>query len=232
MQLQHISAQLRVLADPTRLRIVHLLWRFRPNELSAGELVDVLAAPQPNVSRHLKVLHEARVVCRRVDGLFRYYALVEEPSRLQQALLGSLEIFVPYAPTVQEDLRRARDTFSPASAPDSEDDRRSGEYVTKELLFASGGEQEDRVFAALDSQPRRRMLDIIKRVPGSTVQRVAASFDITRIAVMRHLRVLEEAELVLSFRQGRERHLYYNPVPLQLVYDRWTSELGAVFARA
>jgi DNA-binding transcriptional ArsR family regulator len=55
-------------------------------------------------------------------------------------------------------------------------------------------------------------------------------FEISRIAVMKHLRVLERSELVISQKQGRTRQLYFNAVPIQLVYDRWTTEYSAYWA--
>ena len=60
----------------------------------------------------------------------------------------------------------------------------------------------DNVFQALSSQARRRMLDIIKSLPGCSVNDVAKYFDMSRIAVMKHLRVLEEAQLIISQKKG------------------------------
>lgn len=86
------------------------------------------------------------------------------------------------------------------------------------------------VFHALGSATRRRILDIVKAEPGCAVGEVARHFDTTRIAVMRHLRVLEEAELLISRREGRRRRLYHNAVPIQLIHDRWTTEYGALWS--
>lgn len=88
----------------------------------------------------------------------------------------------------------------------------------------------DAVFAALASAPRRRILDILKASPGCNVQHVAAFFDVSRIQVLKHLRVLEAASLVVSRKEGRERRLYFNPVPIQLIHDRWTTEFSAHWA--
>jgi DNA-binding transcriptional ArsR family regulator len=89
----------------------------------------------------------------------------------------------------------------------------------------------DAVFAALASEPRRRVLDVLKKEPGCNVNRVCDFFDdMGRIAVMKHLSVLEEANLVLSERLGRERLLYFNPVPIHMIYDRWTTEFSAYWA--
>lgn len=86
------------------------------------------------------------------------------------------------------------------------------------------------VFDALGSPVRRRVLDIVKNDPGCTVGEVAAHFDTTRIAVMRHIRLLEEAALLVSQKEGRKRRLYHNAVPIQMIYDRWTSEYSALWA--
>ena len=88
----------------------------------------------------------------------------------------------------------------------------------------------DAVFRALASEPRRRILDIVKNRPGCNVNDVAASFDMSRIAVMKHLRQLEEAQLILSRKEGRDRRLFHNAVPIQMIYDRWTTEYSALWA--
>jgi predicted transcriptional regulator len=88
----------------------------------------------------------------------------------------------------------------------------------------------DATFAALASAPRRRILDILKKEPGCNVNRVCEFFDFGRIAVMKHLDVLEDASLVISEKVGRERLLYFNPVPIHMIYDRWTTEFSAYWA--
>ncbi|HLX24363.1 MAG TPA: helix-turn-helix transcriptional regulator [Usitatibacter sp.] len=85
----------------------------------------------------------------------------------------------------------------------------------------------DATFAALASAARRRILDILKKEPGCNVNRVCEFFDIGRIAVMKHLDALEEANLLVSEKVGRERLLYFNPVPIHMIHDRWTTELSA-----
>jgi predicted transcriptional regulator len=86
------------------------------------------------------------------------------------------------------------------------------------------------VFDALGSAPRRRILDIVKAEPGCTIGEVAAQFDVSRIAVMHQIRVLEEAQLLVSQKEGRKRRLYFNAVPIQMIHDRWTTELSAFWA--
>ena len=88
----------------------------------------------------------------------------------------------------------------------------------------------DPVFKALANADRRRMLDVIRAHPGSTVGDVAARFGLSRVTVMQHLHVLRAAELVVVEPDGRARRLYFNVVPIQMIYDRWTDELSGFFA--
>ena len=85
----------------------------------------------------------------------------------------------------------------------------------------------DRVFYALSHTSRRDILDMLRDKPGQTVGEVARQFDVTRIAVMNHLKVLEEAQLVISEKDGRSRRLYLNAVPIQAIYERWTDTFSA-----
>ncbi len=91
-------------------------------------------------------------------------------------------------------------------------------------------DEMDAVFAALASEPRRRILDVLKKEPGANVGRVSEFFGIGRVAVMKHLAVLEAAGLVVSERAGRERRLWFNPVPIHMIYDRWTTEFSDYWA--
>jgi predicted transcriptional regulator len=91
-------------------------------------------------------------------------------------------------------------------------------------------ESMDCVFSALAHASRRRILDLLKSMPGCSVNDLCKYFEISRIAVMKHLRVLEEADLVISQKAGRTRELYFNAVPIQLIYDRWTTEYSAFWA--
>jgi len=88
----------------------------------------------------------------------------------------------------------------------------------------------DIVFQALAHQTRRMILDIIKTNPGCSVGELSAYFDVSRIAIMNHLSVLEKAGLITSEKQGRVRHLYINIAPLQMIYERWTDEYSSYFA--
>jgi DNA-binding transcriptional ArsR family regulator len=88
----------------------------------------------------------------------------------------------------------------------------------------------DAVFQALAHASRRRMLDTVKDCPGIGVGELASEFDVSRIAVMKHLAVLEQAGLLVSEKDGRTRRLYFNAVPIQLIHDRWTTEYSAYWS--
>lgn len=89
----------------------------------------------------------------------------------------------------------------------------------------------DPIFRALADSKRRRMLDLVKASPGCNVNAVCAHFPLSRIAVMKHLRLLEDAGLLLSRKQGRERLLFINAVPLQLIHERWLSQYSALWGK-
>ena len=88
----------------------------------------------------------------------------------------------------------------------------------------------DSVLQALGNESRRRMLDIVKTKPGIAVGALAGEFDVSRIAVMKHLAVLEGANLIVSEKEGRLRKLYINAVPIQMLHERWTTEYSAYWA--
>lgn len=91
-------------------------------------------------------------------------------------------------------------------------------------------EDMDDVFQALSHATRRTILDRLREEPGITVGKLAGHFDVSRIAIMSHLTVLERAGLVVSEKDGRTRKLYLNAVPIQQIQDRWLGEYGAQFA--
>ena len=74
------------------------------------------------------------------------------------------------------------------------------------------------------------MLDLLVEAPGLTVGALASHFDFSRIAAMKHLAVLEQAELVIGEKHGRTRKLWFNAVPIQRIYDRWTDRYASFFA--
>ena len=88
----------------------------------------------------------------------------------------------------------------------------------------------DAVFQALSNESRRKMLDIVRDCPGISVGQLAADFDVSRIAVMKHLAVLEDACLLVSEKDGRSRKLYFNAVPIQMIYDRWTDDYSGYWS--
>ena len=88
----------------------------------------------------------------------------------------------------------------------------------------------DTVFRALGDPSRRRMLDLVKAQPGISVGELAESFSFTRYGVMKHLRILADAALVTSERDGKHRRLYINVIPIQTIYDRWISKYSAMWA--
>jgi DNA-binding transcriptional ArsR family regulator/uncharacterized protein YndB with AHSA1/START domain len=82
----------------------------------------------------------------------------------------------------------------------------------------------DEVFKALADPTRRELLDELFREDGQTLGALEERFTMTRFGVMKHLKVLEEAGLVVSRREGREKRHFLNPVPIRLVHDRWVSK--------
>ena len=82
----------------------------------------------------------------------------------------------------------------------------------------------DEVFRALADPTRRALLDELFGADGQTLGALEERFPITRFGVMKHLRVLEDAGLVVTRRRGREKLHFLNPVPIRLVHDRWVSK--------
>ena len=80
------------------------------------------------------------------------------------------------------------------------------------------------MFKALADPTRRRLLDELFRKDGQTLSALEGRFRMTRFGVMKHLRQLEEAGLVVTKRRGREKLHFLNPVPIRLVHDRWVSK--------
>lgn len=91
-------------------------------------------------------------------------------------------------------------------------------------------DQLDATLQALSHRTRRQILDVVSKSPGCTVTEIDRHFDTTRIAVMKHLRILEEAGLLISEKIGRSRHYYQNLVPIQMIYDRWTDEYAGFWS--
>lgn len=88
----------------------------------------------------------------------------------------------------------------------------------------------DAVFHALAHSVRRTILDYLRESPGLSVGELARNFDVSRIAVMNHLAVLEKAELIISEKVGRTRKLYLNAMPIQDIHERWMDTYSAHWA--
>ena len=80
---------------------------------------------------------------------------------------------------------------------------------------------DDRVFKALADPTRRFLLDRLFERDGRTLTELESDVEMTRFGVMKHLRVLEDADLVVARRSGREKLHFLNPVPIRLIHDRW-----------
>jgi DNA-binding transcriptional ArsR family regulator len=94
----------------------------------------------------------------------------------------------------------------------------TGDYMVTYSLWMS---DDDRVFKALADRTRRFLLDRLFARDGRTLTELESELEMTRFGVMKHLRVLEEAGLVVARREGREKLHFLNPVPIRLIHDRW-----------
>ncbi len=90
----------------------------------------------------------------------------------------------------------------------------------------------DDVFRALADPTRRSLLDALFEQDGQSLSALEARIPMTRFGVMKHLRVLEDAGLVVTRRRGREKLHFLNPVPIRLVHDRWVSKYAEPWAAA
>src|SRR5213596_2634793 len=88
----------------------------------------------------------------------------------------------------------------------------------------------DEVFRALADPTRRSLLDELFEEDGQTLSALEQRLPMTRFGVMKHLKVLEEARLVVTKRRGREKLHFLNPVPIRLVHDRWVSKYAEPWA--
>jgi DNA-binding transcriptional ArsR family regulator len=89
------------------------------------------------------------------------------------------------------------------------------------FVVASLVEDDDRVFKALADRTRRFLLDRLFEQDGRTLTELESELEMTRFGVMKHLRILEQAGLIVTRRSGREKLHYLNPVPIRLIHDRW-----------
>jgi len=91
-------------------------------------------------------------------------------------------------------------------------------------------DEEDVVFRALAAPTRRQLLDELRHRDGQTLSELAGKLPMSRFGAMKHLAVLEEANLVLTRRSGREKLHFLNPVPIRLIHDRWVSKYAEPLA--
>ena len=77
------------------------------------------------------------------------------------------------------------------------------------------------VFRALADPTRRFLLDLLFERDGRTLTELESELEMTRFGVMKHLKVLEDASLVVTRKDGREKHHFLNPVPIRMIHDRW-----------
>src|ERR1700761_7362968 len=85
-------------------------------------------------------------------------------------------------------------------------------------------DDDDRVFKALADSTRRYLLDRLFARDGRTLTELESELEMSRFGVMKHLRLLVDAGLVVTRRQGREKLHFLNPVPIRIVHDRWVSK--------
>ena len=90
---------------------------------------------------------------------------------------------------------------------------------------------QDDVFKALADASRRLLLDLLQERDGQTLSELQVHLPMTRFGCMKHLQVLEDAGLITTRKVGREKLHYLNPVPIQLVYDRWVGKYARPWAR-
>jgi DNA-binding transcriptional ArsR family regulator len=93
-------------------------------------------------------------------------------------------------------------------------------------------QSEDATFKALADPTRRSLLDKLFRQSGQTLSSLEEPFAMTRFGVMKHLKLLEEAGMVVTSRQGRETVHHLNVVPIQLVRDQWMSKFVTLASSA
>jgi len=96
--------------------------------------------------------------------------------------------------------------------------RTIGDLLVTYLPFVT---DDDRVFKALADPTRRYLLDLLFAREGQTLTELESAVEMSRYGVMKHLKVLEEADLVVTRRSGREKLHFLNAVPIREVHDRW-----------
>jgi DNA-binding transcriptional ArsR family regulator len=90
----------------------------------------------------------------------------------------------------------------------------------------------DEVFRALADPTRRSLLDELFERDGQSLSELEQRLPMTRFGVMKHLKLLEEAGLVITRKRGREKLHFLNPVPIRLIHDRWVSKYSEPWVSA
>ena len=96
-----------------------------------------------------------------------------------------------------------------------------GDYM---VTYNEGMDDDDTVFKALADPTRRRLLDQLFERDGRALGELDTDVEMTRFGVMKHIKVLHDAGLVTSRKVGRERLIFLNPVPIQMIHDRWINK--------
>lgn len=89
----------------------------------------------------------------------------------------------------------------------------------------------DEIFQALAHPIRRQILDFALANPGCMSGEISEQFDVSRITIVKHIKVLAKANLIVIENEGRARHHYFNPIPIEMIYQRWTTEYSAFFSQ-
>jgi len=102
--------------------------------------------------------------------------------------------------------------------------------MNKISMNDNSDEPLDSVFHALAHSIRRQILDYVLAHPGCSAGDISQQFQISRIAVGKHIKILQQAELLVIEKSGRTSLHYFNAMPIQMIYDRWTDEYSQFFA--
>jgi DNA-binding transcriptional ArsR family regulator len=98
--------------------------------------------------------------------------------------------------------------------------------------LSDSAHSEPCIFKALADESRRHLLDKLRLSDGLTLGELCSELKMSRQAVTKHLKLLEQANLVIPHQKGRFKHHYLNPVPLVQIVDRWTSKFHEQEARS
>ena len=215
----------KALADTTRRHLLDRL--FVRDGRTLTELEAELEMTRFGVMKHLRVLEDAGL------GDDRGEEAEETSTKLVRRVVADSDLSRGRADEIAEQHRdRRRTTARPArgvrhrctSCTPGESRSRAPaargltcDYLVTYYLRVN---DDDLVFKALADPTRRFLLDTLFERDGRTLTELESELDITRFGVMKHLRVLEDAGLVVTRRSGREKLHFLNPVPIRLIHDR------------